>query len=119
MRISSSRFLKLNTNWKCIFIDHFNTFPPTQVVRPTIRSQFACTYKDDELPLNRVLEFPSASQLPTCAHPAPKRTISSHASVEEKCDSPGMDNRLKGSVSAKLKMPLCQKVVLSLLVVVY
>ncbi|KAM9335066.1 PCNA-interacting partner [Symphorus nematophorus] len=38
-----------------------------------IRSQFACTYKDeDELPLNRVLEFPSTSQVPTCVHPAPK-----------------------------------------------
>ncbi|KAA8580328.1 hypothetical protein FQN60_005863 [Etheostoma spectabile] len=30
-----------------------------------IRSQFACTYKDEELPLNRVLEFPSTSQVPT------------------------------------------------------
>uniref|UniRef100_A0A3Q4AWC2 PCNA-interacting partner n=1 Tax=Mola mola TaxID=94237 RepID=A0A3Q4AWC2_MOLML len=37
-----------------------------------IRSQFACTYKDEELPLNRVLEFPSTSQVPTCVHPAPK-----------------------------------------------
>uniref|UniRef100_A0A673BQW1 PCNA-interacting partner n=1 Tax=Sphaeramia orbicularis TaxID=375764 RepID=A0A673BQW1_9TELE len=38
-----------------------------------IRSQFACTYKDeDELPLNRVLDFPSTSQVPTCVHPAPK-----------------------------------------------
>ncbi|XP_072310696.1 PCNA-interacting partner [Eucyclogobius newberryi] len=37
-----------------------------------IRSQFACTYNDDELPLNRVLDFPSASQVPTCVHPAPK-----------------------------------------------
>ncbi|XP_033930878.1 PCNA-interacting partner [Pseudochaenichthys georgianus] len=37
-----------------------------------IRSQFACTYKDEELPLNRVLEFPSSSQMPTCVHPAPK-----------------------------------------------
>ncbi|KAK2859167.1 hypothetical protein Q5P01_003787 [Channa striata] len=37
-----------------------------------IRSQFACTYKDEELPLNRVLEFPSTSQIPTCVHPAPK-----------------------------------------------
>ncbi|XP_076578375.1 PCNA-interacting partner [Chaetodon auriga] len=37
-----------------------------------IRSQFACTYRDEELPLNRVLEFPSSSQVPTCVHPAPK-----------------------------------------------
>ncbi|XP_037551571.1 PCNA-interacting partner [Nematolebias whitei] len=37
-----------------------------------IRSQFACTYKDEELPLNRVLDFPSTSQMPTCMHPAPK-----------------------------------------------
>ncbi|XP_057712165.1 PCNA-interacting partner [Corythoichthys intestinalis] len=38
-----------------------------------IRSQFACTYRDEEeRPLNRVLDFPSSSQLPTCVHPAPK-----------------------------------------------
>ncbi|XP_058481181.1 PCNA-interacting partner [Solea solea] len=37
-----------------------------------IRSQFACTYKDEDLPLNRVLDFPSTSQVPTCVHPAPK-----------------------------------------------
>ncbi|XP_053719777.1 PCNA-interacting partner [Synchiropus splendidus] len=39
-----------------------------------IRSQFACTYNDEELPLNRVLDFPSTSQVPTCVHPAPKIT---------------------------------------------
>lgn len=40
-----------------------------------LRSQFACTYveDDDNKPLNRVLDFPSTSQLPTCKHPAPKR----------------------------------------------
>lgn len=37
-----------------------------------MRSQFACTYTDEELPLSRVLEFPSTSQVPTCIHPAPK-----------------------------------------------
>ncbi|RVE56566.1 hypothetical protein OJAV_G00222380 [Oryzias javanicus] len=38
-----------------------------------VRSQFACTYKEEEeLPLSRVLDFPSASQAPTCVHPAPK-----------------------------------------------
>lgn len=37
-----------------------------------IKSQFACTYTDDLLPLCRVLEFPSTSQVPTCIHPAPK-----------------------------------------------
>ncbi|KAB5541927.1 hypothetical protein PHYPO_G00085600 [Pangasianodon hypophthalmus] len=42
-----------------------------------IRSQFACTYMDDGLPLNRVLDFPSTSQLPTCVHPAPKQTVPS------------------------------------------
>ncbi|XP_014909539.1 PCNA-interacting partner [Poecilia latipinna] len=40
-----------------------------------IRSQFACTYKD-EPPLNRVLDFPSTSQMPSCVHPAPKPTTS-------------------------------------------
>uniref|UniRef100_UPI0037E7F571 PCNA-interacting partner n=1 Tax=Semicossyphus pulcher TaxID=241346 RepID=UPI0037E7F571 len=50
-----------------------------------IRSQFACTYKDEELPLNRVLEFPSTSQVPTCVHPAPKpKTI---PAVDEECSS--------------------------------
>uniref|UniRef100_A0A4W5LYR9 PCNA-interacting partner n=1 Tax=Hucho hucho TaxID=62062 RepID=A0A4W5LYR9_9TELE len=39
-------------------------------------SVFACTYQDDlELPLNRVLDFPSTIQGPTCVHPAPKRTL--------------------------------------------
>ncbi|KAJ0056981.1 hypothetical protein NL108_000802, partial [Boleophthalmus pectinirostris] len=47
-----------------------------------IRSQFACTYIDDELPLNRVLEFPSTSQVPTCVHPAPKPRWMSR---EEEC----------------------------------
>ncbi|XP_045928251.1 PCNA-interacting partner [Micropterus dolomieu] len=51
--------------------------------KDVIRSQFACTYKDDELPLNRVLEFPSTSQVPTCVHPAPK-TI--HL-VDKECSS--------------------------------
>ncbi|XP_036374306.1 PCNA-interacting partner [Megalops cyprinoides] len=40
-----------------------------------VRSQFACTYRDEDEdpPLNRVLQFPSTSQAPTCVHPAPKR----------------------------------------------
>uniref|UniRef100_A0A3B4UYD9 PCNA-interacting partner n=1 Tax=Seriola dumerili TaxID=41447 RepID=A0A3B4UYD9_SERDU len=50
-----------------------------------IRSQFACTYKDEELPLNRVLEFPSTSQIPTCVHPAPK--LKTTPAVEEECSS--------------------------------
>ncbi|CAG5927379.1 unnamed protein product [Menidia menidia] len=36
------------------------------------RSQFACTYKDEDPPLSRVLQFPSSSQAPTCVHPAPR-----------------------------------------------
>ncbi|XP_029318064.1 PCNA-interacting partner isoform X3 [Cottoperca gobio] len=49
-----------------------------------IRSQFACTY-NEELPLNRVLEFPSSSQVPTCVHPAPKpQTL---PTVDEECSS--------------------------------
>uniref|UniRef100_A0AAV2IZB6 PCNA-interacting partner n=1 Tax=Knipowitschia caucasica TaxID=637954 RepID=A0AAV2IZB6_KNICA len=43
-----------------------------EVKGKVIRSQFACTYIEDELPLNRVLEFPSTSQVPSCIHPAPK-----------------------------------------------
>ncbi|XP_051807912.1 PCNA-interacting partner isoform X2 [Acanthochromis polyacanthus] len=54
-----------------------------------IRSQFACTYKDEELPLNRVLDFPSSSQLPTCAHSAPKpRTTTA---VDDECSSEAED----------------------------
>lgn len=64
-------------NW--IKVIYFYLFQAKDV----IRSQFACTYKDDELPLNRVLEFPSTSQVPTCVHPAPK-TI--HA-VDKECSS--------------------------------
>ncbi|XP_028306424.1 PCNA-interacting partner isoform X2 [Gouania willdenowi] len=39
-----------------------------------VLSQFSITYRehDDDLPLNRVLDFPSSSQTPTCVHPAPK-----------------------------------------------
>ncbi|XP_051248918.1 PCNA-interacting partner [Dicentrarchus labrax] len=48
-----------------------------------VRSQFACTYKDEELPLNRVLEFPSTSQVPTCVHPAPKIIPAVDEDVEE------------------------------------
>ncbi|XP_067346230.1 PCNA-interacting partner isoform X2 [Channa argus] len=47
-----------------------------------IRSQFACTYKDEELPLNRLLEFPSTSQIPTCMHPAPKLKTTTAAAKE-------------------------------------
>ncbi|XP_068573298.1 PCNA-interacting partner [Cebidichthys violaceus] len=50
-----------------------------------IRSQFACTYKDEEMPLNRVLEFPSSSQVPTCVHPAPKHQTT--PAVDEECSS--------------------------------
>ncbi|TRY62246.1 hypothetical protein DNTS_020211 [Danionella cerebrum] len=70
----------------------------SKVVRPTIRSQFACTYKDDELPLNRVLEFTSSSQLPTCVHPAPKKLISSHR--EKEIESVGLDGRLKEATNS-------------------
>ncbi|XP_070997454.1 PCNA-interacting partner-like [Oncorhynchus clarkii lewisi] len=42
----------------------------------SIRSQFSCTYQDDsELPLNRILDFPSTIQVTTCVHLAPKQTI--------------------------------------------
>lgn len=50
-----------------------NVFPlVVQSRERAIRSQFACTYEDEELPLNRVLDFPSTSQVPSCVHPAPK-----------------------------------------------
>lgn len=52
-----------------------------------IRSQFACTYRDDGLPLNRVLDFPSTSQMPTCVHPAPKRPSPPPARPEEEPDN--------------------------------
>ncbi|XP_061663422.1 PCNA-interacting partner [Syngnathoides biaculeatus] len=48
-----------------------------------IRSQFACTYLDEEEPpLNRILDFRSSSQAPTCVHPAPKPKTSPPASAE-------------------------------------
>lgn len=37
-----------------------------------IRSQFACTYKDDQGLHRKLQNFPSMSQVPTCVHPAPK-----------------------------------------------
>uniref|UniRef100_H3AFT9 PCNA-interacting partner n=1 Tax=Latimeria chalumnae TaxID=7897 RepID=H3AFT9_LATCH len=36
-----------------------------------IRSQFACTYKEDTVLTKKLQEFPSFSQVPTCLHPAP------------------------------------------------
>ncbi|XP_061124638.1 PCNA-interacting partner [Syngnathus typhle] len=49
-----------------------------------IRSQFACTYQEDEeAALNRVLLFPSSSQAPTCAHPAPKSRPATSAKPSE------------------------------------
>ncbi|KAI5093932.1 PCNA-interacting partner [Silurus meridionalis] len=56
-----------------------------------IRSQFACTYTDDGLPLNRVLDFPSTSQLPTCIHPAPKLTVPSAVNVPPEDESDPAD----------------------------
>ncbi|XP_041832837.1 PCNA-interacting partner [Melanotaenia boesemani] len=50
-----------------------------------IRSQFACTYKDDDLPLNRMLDFPNTSQV----HPAPKSKIIS--AMEDSFDPDGHD----------------------------
>ncbi|KAM3859113.1 PCNA-interacting partner [Diretmus argenteus] len=55
-----------------------------------IRSQFACTYQVDELPLSRALEFPSTSQVPTCAHPAPKRKTA--PSMDEDSDPSAVEN---------------------------
>ncbi|XP_010902155.2 PCNA-interacting partner [Esox lucius] len=50
----------------------------------TIRSQFACTYQDNwALPLNRVLDFPSTSQAPSCVYPAPKPRIPTIADPED------------------------------------
>ncbi|XP_042577984.1 PCNA-interacting partner isoform X2 [Cyprinus carpio] len=77
----------------------------SKVVRPTIRSQFACTYKDDELPLNRVLEFPSTSQLPTCMHPAPKKPIPLSVTVEEEHDPTGMDISVKEATNLRHEGP--------------
>nr|XP_056701977.1 PCNA-interacting partner [Euleptes europaea] len=39
--------------------------------QPLIRSQFACTYKDDQTSEKKDHPF-STSQIPTCIHPAPK-----------------------------------------------
>ncbi|XP_052434406.1 PCNA-interacting partner-like [Carassius gibelio] len=72
----------------------------SKVARPTVRSQFACTYKD-EMPLNRVLEFPSTSQLPTCVHPAPKKPVSLHVTLEEEPESSGMDISLKEATNLR------------------
>ncbi|KAM4614800.1 PCNA-interacting partner [Polymixia lowei] len=56
-------------------------------VSARVRSQFACTYRDEEPPLNRVLEFPSTSQVPTCVHPAPKRTNAPAADEDDEDDA--------------------------------
>ncbi|XP_074863732.1 PCNA-interacting partner [Carettochelys insculpta] len=43
--------------------------------QPLIRSQFACTYKDDLMTEKKGQYFFSRSQLPTCIHPAPKEML--------------------------------------------
>ncbi|KAM6986272.1 PCNA-interacting partner [Aplochiton taeniatus] len=48
--------------------------PKPKAREGAIQSQFACTYRDEEPPLNRVLKFCTTSQIPTCVHPAPKQT---------------------------------------------
>lgn len=65
-----------------------------------IRSQFACTYADDGLPLNRVLNFPSTTLLPTGVHPAPKPLNipanvlhESDSEFAEKCEKQGNVSR--------------------------
>lgn len=66
-----------------------------------IRSQFACTYKDEDLPLNRVLDFPSTSQVPSCVHPAPKLKVTG---AMEDCFGPDMHNASTAEPS-----PECRK----------
>uniref|UniRef100_A0A8D0L5J5 PCNA-interacting partner n=1 Tax=Sphenodon punctatus TaxID=8508 RepID=A0A8D0L5J5_SPHPU len=41
--------------------------------QPLIRSQFACTYKDDQMTEKKEQHLFSGSQVPTCMHPAPKQ----------------------------------------------
>ncbi|XP_073179386.1 PCNA-interacting partner isoform X2 [Lepidochelys kempii] len=43
--------------------------------QPLIRSQFACTYKDDVMTEKKDQHFFSRSQIPTCIHPAPKQML--------------------------------------------
>ncbi|XP_064417405.1 PCNA-interacting partner isoform X1 [Latimeria chalumnae] len=45
----------------------------SKVKQNLIRSQFACTYKEDTVLTKKLQEFPSFSQVPTCLHPAPKQ----------------------------------------------
>lgn len=71
-----------------------------QAKSSALRSQFACTYRDEELPLNRVLDFPSSSQVPTCVHPAPKPK----AGVDEP-SSRGSEEPDAGTVRGGLCVP--------------
>lgn len=74
-----------------LILSRENGLSTPQVKRKAIRSQFACTYRDEEPPINRVLEFPSASQAPTCVHPAPKRTAVARGEEEATELKTGMD----------------------------
>lgn len=65
-------------NWITVFFQI-----SLQAKERVIRSQFSCTYSDEEPPLNRVLEFPSTSQVPTCVHPAPRRNDNISAAADE------------------------------------
>ncbi|KAJ8268981.1 hypothetical protein COCON_G00115880 [Conger conger] len=76
--------------------DQLDQAKPT-VKRKAIRSQFACTYREEDPPLIRVLEFPSASQAPTCVHPAPKRSTEevSLQTGESTVEPEGMERKVQ------------------------
>uniref|UniRef100_A0A673I4N6 PCNA-interacting partner n=1 Tax=Sinocyclocheilus rhinocerous TaxID=307959 RepID=A0A673I4N6_9TELE len=50
-------------------------------------------------------EFPSTSQLPACVHPAPKKPISLHVTVEQEPDPTGMDISLKETTNLRHEGP--------------
>ncbi|XP_006138096.2 PCNA-interacting partner isoform X2 [Pelodiscus sinensis] len=61
--------------------------------QPLIRSQFACTYKDDMMTEKKAQHFFSRSQIPTCIHPAPKQMLA--LCSEPKTFADGVNSPLK------------------------
>uniref|UniRef100_V9KL86 PCNA-interacting partner n=1 Tax=Callorhinchus milii TaxID=7868 RepID=V9KL86_CALMI len=54
-----------------------------------IKSQFSCTYKEDDVVTNNLQNYRSLSQAPTCVHPGPKRVPDIYCdstSTEDECE---------------------------------
>ncbi|XP_053572954.1 PCNA-interacting partner isoform X2 [Bombina bombina] len=75
-----------------------------------IRSQFACTYKDNNLSKMKETDFPSMSQFPTCIHPAPKIVPVLCLDEEPLIENKDLPARVLNSVSGNTVKDITAKV---------